>query len=127
MQEQISVYITEIALAVLAIIAIYFRAWLDGLKKKAENYFEQRTTAEQRKTLAILGKEAFSFAETAYREMKGKEKLGQAVLYLQKRADSLGIKVSIDEARAVIEAAWLDAGKKDACYLEVVGEAVGHE
>lgn len=122
MQEQISGYVTEIALALVAIIAVYLRAWLNSLKTKAENYFEQRTTAEQRKTLAILGKEAFSFAETAYREMKGKEKLGQAVLYLQKRADSLGIKVSIEEARAVIEAAWLDTGKKDSCILEVVAD-----
>lgn len=112
MNDTIAQYLNEIILAALAILVIFIKSWLNDLKKKAEKYYEQRTTTEQRKLLAVLGKEAFSFAETVYKELGGRDKLAKAVLYLQERADDAGIPVTIEEARAAIEAAWLTDKRK---------------
>nr|WP_315990772.1 phage holin, LLH family [Desulforamulus aquiferis] len=65
-------------------------------------------SAAQRATLAILGREAFAFAETVFRELPGPEKLAEAVKYLEDKAIKLGIQVTLDEARASIEKAWLE-------------------
>jgi formate hydrogenlyase subunit 4 len=58
MHEQINQYVTQVLLAALALLTVLIKLWLEGLKKKAEAYYEARTTAEQRQTLALLGKEA---------------------------------------------------------------------
>ena len=108
MSEQISPYVTQVLLALVALLAVLVRIWLDGLRKKAEAYYEARTTAEQRQILALLGKEAFSFAETVYRELDGPGKLERAVEYVKLKAAAAGIYVAAEEIRAVVEAAWLD-------------------
>lgn len=119
MQEQIQQYTTELILAALALLTVLVKGWLQELKKKAEAYFEARTTNEQRQVLALLGKEAFSFAETVYRELKGPEKLAKAVQYAEEKAAAAGIKVSFEEARAVVEAAWLEDKRKEMPVVEV--------
>ncbi len=108
MSEQISQYTTEIVVALIGILAVLAKSWLEGLKRKAEAYYGARTTAEQRKVLAALGKEAYSFTEAAYRGMAGPEKLTVAIDYLERKAAAIGIKITFEEARAVIEAAWLE-------------------
>ncbi|TEB13910.1 hypothetical protein Psfp_03326 [Pelotomaculum sp. FP] len=82
-------------------------------------YFEARTTTEQRQVLALLGKEAFSFAETVYKELKDPDKLAEAVKYLEQKAAVVGIKVTFEEARAVVEAAWLEDKRKELPVIEV--------
>ncbi|HOV79346.1 MAG TPA: phage holin, LLH family [Bacillota bacterium] len=119
MSEQVNHYVTEVILALLALLAVLAKGWLNSLKKKAEAYFEARTTTEQRQILALLGKEAFSFAETVYKELKGPEKLAEAVKYLLDKAEAAGIKVTVEEARAVVEAAWLEDKRKEMPVIEV--------
>jgi hypothetical protein len=113
MHEQLNQHIAELILTVAGILAILARNWLKELKLKALAYLEQRTNAEQRKLLAILGKEAFSFAETVYRELKGSQKMEKAAGYLEERAKALGLSITTAEAQAAIEAAWIDAGKNN--------------
>ncbi|OPX88132.1 MAG: Phage holin protein (Holin_LLH) [Pelotomaculum sp. PtaB.Bin104] len=119
MQEQINQYTTEIALAVVSILVVLVKGWLNGLKKKAEAYYESKTTTEQRKTLAFLGKEAFSFAETAYKELKGPDKLAEAVKYLEAKAASNGLSITAEEVRAAVEAAWLEDKRKEFAPVEL--------
>ena len=99
-------------MAAIGALVVLARGWLAELKAKATTYFEQRTNAEQRKLLALLGKEAFSFAETVYRELKGAQKMEAAIGYLEERAKTLGVNVTADEVRAAIEAAWMEKEKK---------------
>lgn len=108
MQEQVSQYVAQVLLALMALLTVLIKIWLEGLKRKAEAYYEARTTAEQRQTLALLGKEAFSFAEAVYRELDGPGKLERAVEYVELKAAAAGIRVPAEEIRAVVEAAWLD-------------------
>ncbi|MDF9408172.1 MAG: hypothetical protein A4E52_01471 [Pelotomaculum sp. PtaB.Bin013] len=113
MQEQINQYATEIFLAVIGILVVLAKAWLKDLKQKAEAYLELKTTAEQRKTLNLLGKEAFSFAETVYKDLNGVSKLEQAKKYLEEKAVAAGIKLTVNEIKAAIEAAWLEDKRKE--------------
>lgn len=113
MHELINQYIADIILAVIGVLAVLARFWLNELKKKAEAYFESRATVEQRKILSLLGKEAFSFAETVYRELDGPEKLARAIEYVEEKAAALGIRVPAEEIRAAVEAAWLEDKRKE--------------
>ncbi len=113
MHEQINQYVTQVLLAALALLTVLIKLWLEGLKKKAEAYYEARTTAEQRQTLALLGKEAFSFAETVYLELDGPGKLERAIEYVALKAAAAGIHVPAEEIRAVVEAAWLVDKRKE--------------
>ena len=119
MQEQIQQYTTEIILASLALLAVLVKGWLQELKKKAEAYFEAKTTTEQRQTLTLLGREAFAFAETVYRELNGPDKLAKAVQYAEGKAAAAGIKVTFEEIRAAIEAAWLEDKRKEMPVVEL--------
>lgn len=118
MQEHINQYVTQVILALFGLLTVLVKMWLESLKKKAEAYYEARTTTEQRTTLALLGKEAFSFAETVYRELKGPDKLAEATKYLEKKAAVVGIKVTFEEARAAVEAAWLEDKRKELPLVE---------
>ena len=112
MEQKLTEYTTEIILTVIGILAVYVRVWLNDLKKKAEAYYQARTTAAQRSTLEMLGKEAFAFAETVYRDTKGQDKLAEAVKYLEDKARKLGIFITFEEARAAVEKAWLEDKRK---------------
>ncbi len=113
MQEHVNQYVTQVLLALAALLAVLAKAWLEGLKKKAEAYLVSKTTTEQRQTLAFLGKEAFSFAETVYKELAGPEKLEKAIEYVGLKAAAAGIDVPAEEIRAVVEAAWLADKRKE--------------
>lgn len=119
MEEKISEYTTEIILTVIGILAVYVRVWLNDLKKKAEAYYQARTSSAQRSTLEMLGKEAFAFAETVYRDTKGPDKLAEAVKYLEDKASKLGIFITFEEARAAVEKAWLE-DKRKMSYVDVM-------
>lgn len=119
MQEQLNQYATEILLAAIGVLVVLAKAWLNKLKQKAEAYLESKTTTEQLKTLALLGKEAFSFAETAYKELGGADKLEQAKKYLEEKAAAVGIKLTAEEVKAVIEAAWLEDKRKEFPAVEI--------
>ncbi|TEB13346.1 phage holin [Pelotomaculum propionicicum] len=120
MQETINQYAIEIILAVLALLTVLVKGWLNTLKQKAEAYFEAKTTSEQRSVLALLGKEAFSFAETVYKELDGPAKLARAVEYVEQKAQEAGITVAAEEIRAVVEAAWLEDKRKEMPAIEAV-------
>jgi len=119
MHEQINQYVAEIVLIVISILVLLVKAWLTELKKKAEAYLESKTTAEQRQTLALLGKEAFSFAETVFRGFDGQKKLDAAIEYVEQKAAALGINVPAEEVRAAVEAAWLEDKRKEFAPVEL--------
>lgn len=94
-----------ILLFILALVAIYyFRLALP----KVTEWIETHTTATQRKTIADLGHEAFTYAETVYKEKNGADKLKEALAYFQKHMDKYGLSnLTVDVIRAAIERAWL--------------------
>ena len=110
--ELLKQYTNEIALAVIGAIVIYLRIWVSDLKKRAEDYLAAKTTKEQRQTLEILGREGFAFAETVYKELKGPEKLAEAIKYAGDKAAKVGLPFTFEELRAAVERAWREDKKK---------------
>jgi hypothetical protein len=120
LEEKITQYATEIILALIGLLVVYVKIWLDKLKKKAEAYYEARTTAAHREIIAGLGAEAFAFAETVFRDLKGPDKLAEAVKYMEDKARRLGINIAFEEARAAVEKAWLEDKRKEVPVGELV-------
>lgn len=57
---------------------------------------------EQKKELARL---AVLFVEQAYKDLHGEEKYGQSAKWLSERAGEIGIKITPDEVKGLIESA----------------------
>ncbi|HEU4962291.1 MAG TPA: hypothetical protein VFV52_00305 [Bacilli bacterium] len=81
---------------------------LRTIRNKVSEYVESRTTLHQRELLAQIGREAYAYAETVYREADGPAKLNHAIRYLLDHCERCELTdVKLKEARAVIESAWL--------------------
>lgn len=90
----------------MAILVVLFL--LRTLKAHLQTYVVAHTTTQQRQLLAQLGQEAFSYAETVYQGLDGPAKLNEATKYLLDKANTTGLgQVQLQDARAVIESAWL--------------------
>ena len=114
MKELIMPYVSDLLSIILQIAALAIVYGLVALKKKAEELIHTRLTAQQAQMIELLGREAFSFAETVYRELGGPDKLSHALDYFEQQARARGIPFDADVARAAIERAWLEVGKKSA-------------
>ncbi|GAX88777.1 phage holin, LLH family [Effusibacillus lacus] len=64
--------------------------------------------ARQQEMLELLAREAYAFAETAYTQLKGHEKLSHALDYLEAQARLKGIPFDAARAKIAIEKAWLE-------------------
>lgn len=89
------------ALVVLSTVAAALAvAWL---KKRlgVEGMQKIKTELAAKQELAAL---AVAFAEQAYKDMRGDEKYQKAAEWLTDRAEELGIKLTSDEIKGLIEA-----------------------
>ena len=95
-----------ILMQVLVVIALI--VWLK-VKGPLQAYYQAHTTAQERQLLALLGREAFAYAETVFAHYDGPAKRNEALKYLLDKAKSFNLStVDMQDLRAVIESAWLD-------------------
>lgn len=104
--------ISGLALIVIAFVLRHWRAlggWIKAKKGTAE-------ADQQNKLQALLwGKalEAYIYAETAFWELEGSDKMTKALQYVSDKLQLLGISFSAEEIRAAIEKAWFEYEGKD--------------
>lgn len=112
MSEGMMAYLQEgvsLILQIAVFVALFF---LRTFKNKVQTYYTSKTTQQERLLLAQIGREAFAFAETVYRGHDGPAKLNEAIKYLLDRAKEQGLgDVAMMDARAMIEAAWLESNR----------------
>lgn len=85
---------------------------LAKLRTRFKTMLDSQTTYQQRQLLAQLGREAFAYAETVYRDHDGPAKLNQATRYLLDRCETCGLEeIPVQDARALIESAWLEQNR----------------
>ncbi|MNB86274.1 Phage holin protein [compost metagenome] len=106
-ENLLSYVVTAVALIVIAFVLRYWRAfgsWLNVRKSAAE-------ADEKNKLQALLwakAVEAYAYAETAFVDLDGADKLNEALHYVSSKLAQLGISYSTEEMRAAIEKAWLE-------------------
>lgn len=98
----------EALLLLLQLAALAALALLQQWKAKAVEYYAHRTTKQQREWLALVGNEAFHYAEQVFLTYDGPAKLNEAVKYVLDRAKMHNLQVTYPEVRAVIEKAWAE-------------------
>lgn len=108
MKELLTPYISEGLTILVQIAALAVFYGLAILKRKTEAYIAAHTDAKQAELLHLLAREAYAFAETAYRDLAGHEKLSHALDYLEQQAKAKGIPFDADAAKTAIEKAWLE-------------------
>lgn len=119
MSDLLSPYVQQGLTVVIQIAALAAIYGLAILRRKIEVYMQANLDVKQTELLHLLGKEAFAFAETAYKELQGPDKLSAALDYLQKQAKAKGIPFDPEAARAAVEKAWVEVQgtKKQTGYL----------
>lgn len=91
----------DVVLALAALLAAYAVAWLRRkIGVEAMRRIEAELTTKQE--LAAL---AVRFTEQVYRDLRGEEKYNKAAEWLAARAAELGLNVTPDEIKGLIEAA----------------------
>lgn len=112
MNEGIMAFMQEGVSLILQIAVFGALLFLRTFKNKVQTYYTSKTTHQERLLLAQLGREAFALAETVYRGHDGPAKLNEAIKYLLDRAKEHGLgDVPMMDARAMIEAAWLESNR----------------
>jgi LL-H family phage holin len=107
--EQVLEPIMNGAVTVLSILIAAAVLWL---RRKVAAWLEMNLTKEQQELLLKLGEQAFSFVEVVYQEMKGPEKLEEAIRFVERQLNSRGLQADRDQIRAAIERAVLEHQKK---------------
>lgn len=108
MMELLQPYLTQGLTIVIQIAALIVFYGLYLARQKFVEYLNAHLDAKQRELLHLLAREAYAFAETSYRELKGHEKLAHALDYLETQAKARGIPFEAEQAKAAIEQAWLE-------------------
>ena len=85
MRELLEPYLTQglTMLVQIAALAVFYGLYL--ARRKLTEYLDAHLDARQREVLHVIAREAYAFAETTYRELKGHEKLSHALDYLEQR------------------------------------------
>jgi len=114
MREILALAINEFLPTIIYIIAGILFTYIGMAVRKylpiVIKFIKAHTTVAQQKLIEQLGKKAFVFAETVFKEKKGNEKLHEAVSYFEKHLDSHGlgaVNLSYNMVRNAIEQAWL--------------------
>jgi flagellar motor component MotA len=96
-----------VALIIIAFALRHWRAlgaWIKAKKAAAEADTKQKLQA----LLWSKALEAYLYAETAFAELEGSEKMNKALQYVSDKLALLGISFSPEEIRAAIEKAWYE-------------------
>lgn len=117
--EIIQPYITGIVQALVGLLATAVVALLISLRQKVSNWIKSKTTVNQREMLHKFSLEAFAFAETAFKDAGGNEKLTAAYGYLSRRAKEHGIEISALEIEVIIEKSVLEFNGKPSAKGDV--------
>jgi len=100
--------VSELLLILIQVAILIALGWARQLKKKAEEYYKSRTTAEQRAVLSVMARDAFAFVEAVYKDLDGPKKLKEAMMMVSRRAREAGLNIDEEDIRAAIESAWLE-------------------
>lgn len=106
--EQSQPYLVAFVLALISWATTVITGAIKKAQKRAEAYYNAHTNEKDRELLHKIGKEAFAWAETLYKEYEGDIKLNKAFEYASDKLKSVGIDVTGDEIRAAIEKAVVD-------------------
>lgn len=101
-------YVTTIVTAIVGLLAALILSTVNQLKAKANEWIDARTNAAQRETIHKIAAEAFSLAQTAFKESDGQKKLKEAMQYASDQLSEKGIPVSALQLQAAIEKAYLE-------------------
>lgn len=112
--EQAQPYIISIVTALIGILATIITGSIKKAQGKAEEYYKAHTNEKDRELLHKIGMEAFSWAQTLYKEAEGDRKLKEAYAYASEKLAALGVQMTSDEIRAAIEKAVVDYNAKKA-------------
>lgn len=103
--------VNQLLFLVIQIIILVAGYYLSKLKTNVVQYLEAHTGNNQRAVLDSLAKETFAFAETVYKDLQGPDKLSHALSFLVEKATKHGFNITPEEARSLIEKAWLESRK----------------
>ena len=114
MQEILVGFINEFLPDLIYIITLALFGYIGNLARNifpiAVKWFKAHTSVAQQNLIEQLGKKAFTYAETIFKEKKGSEKLHEAINFFQKHLDSnglTGVNLSYTMVRNAVEQAWL--------------------
>lgn len=108
MKELLDPYLSQGLTILVQVAALAFFYGLILLRKKVMEVLSAHLNAKQQEILVLLAREAYAFAETAYSQLKGHEKLKQALDYLEAQARLKGIPFDAAQAKIAIEKARLE-------------------
>lgn len=106
--EILQPYLNEVVQVLISIVLMVIVTMLVEVRKRVLSWLENRTTKEQRELLHKWAEEAFSFAETVFKDVGGPKKLDAAYGYLSSRLREKGIELTSTEIRGLIEKAVLE-------------------
>jgi len=106
--EQILEPIMNGAVTALSILIAAAVLWL---RRKVAAWLEMSMSKEQQELLLKLGEQAFSFVEVVYQELKGPEKLEEAIKFVERQLNSRDLQADRDQIRAAIERVVLEHQK----------------
>lgn len=101
-------YLETVVQALVGLLVTVALVGIAAVQGKVQTWLAARTTAEQQAILHQLGAEAAAFAESAYKAGGGPEKLELALAYVSEKAGTIGLPVTPEGIRAVVEKAVLD-------------------
>lgn len=104
--------VAAVALIVIAFALRHWRVlgvWIKAKKTAAEAKSRQKLQA----LLWAKALEAYLYAETAFAELSGSDKMTKALQYVSDKLQLLGISFSVEEIRAAIEKAWFEYEGKE--------------
>lgn len=108
LQDLWSSAVQQVVLFIAQILLVGFLVWIHRLVPLLHKWVKQHLSIKERMFLEQVGKEAYRFAEAAYRNAGGPAKLTQALNYATAVANRQGLHLTSAELRASIEqAVWM--------------------
>ncbi len=105
MQEVWMTVLHQVVLLLLQLVVFTLLLLTHRLFPMVRTWLQYHLTQRERQILALIGREAYTFAEAALAGKSGGEKLNQAMTYAVHVLDRTGMSFSTDEVRAAIETA----------------------
>ena len=112
MQEIFSQSFSQLVSMIVYLAALTLFSYVGILVKKYQPvvaaWLDANTTAAQKKVIKELGSEAFTYAETVFKDKNGADKLHEALAFFQKNMDKYNLPgLSYENIRNAVEQAWL--------------------
>lgn len=105
MIEEVTKIMEPVLYTALTALAGFLMYAINVVKDDAMEWLKSKASKDQQAFIAAVSKEAYAYAEKV-----GKDKLEEAVLYVQREAAKRGIKVDAAKVYAAVQAAWEEYG-----------------